>query len=297
MKIFKFKFILFLIFFSNLFLFALSQTKNEIKQWEKLQKEIIKIENAEKQVQILQDFVDNNPDHYFLKEVKARIAEIFFKETEKKNSIDAYENFMEKFPESDCMLKAKEKLTKLAYQEAKKIDTIKAYEDFLLKFPDSESAHEAREEIKALTKLAEFKLINKSELDKLILAGNSRAIATSIGFMLNPRGNDVMADLIKGEWNGSYNFTLNNKSYNYSIKIAASVDKDNIIIQYFDKDGKGIEILTEEIKNYYIYMKKVLLEIVYGKISIKSGEIELGVNLNFNMQELITAVVKLEKKQ
>jgi len=97
-----------------------------------------------------EQFIKEYPGAKQVESAKYVLDNLNFKETKKKNTIEAYEQFINKYPNSRQIQEAKQNISGLAFNLAKEKNTIKAYQQFIDSYPETKYINDAKDKIAEL---------------------------------------------------------------------------------------------------------------------------------------------------
>ncbi len=132
------------------FHFAFSQSKKEIKQWEKCQRAIEETTEFTKTTEIYKNFIKEHPNSFFIKDAYEYIAQIYYEKAIREDEADAFEFVMNNYSNTKSAQASLRKIYVMKYKIVESQNTIPAYQDYINKYPESFLISEAKENLTEL---------------------------------------------------------------------------------------------------------------------------------------------------
>jgi len=148
---------------------SFGQTQRDSLQWKEILTKVGEIADADRKVEVYQEFINKHPGNFFVKIAKEAIETIAFDAAKAVDQYESYEGFVSKYPTSLYSIQAHKRIDELAgsaFSKARMLGTIQAWEDFLLDYPASGQATEARN-------LLKHKVLSGTKILRLELEGDT----------------------------------------------------------------------------------------------------------------------------
>jgi len=140
-----------------------AQSNEEVKKWDKIQSKLLKTKDAEKNIKLLENFLEEYPGHFYEKDAKSKLAEIEFTLLKNEDAAEPFQNFIAKYPDSPLVPSAQEKIAEIGFAKIAAKKEIELFEQFIKDFPNTKSSMKAEKRMSHILEYRKAMNLNSIE--------------------------------------------------------------------------------------------------------------------------------------